>query len=71
MMQGINTIHAIIIGNNTVQQKDISWSNLILGYEALDHINTKIIRQDLRPKDKLVIKPLKKTLNRLICVSLQ
>lgn len=34
-------------------------------------MNTKIIKQDLKARDKLVIKPSKKTLNRLICGSLQ
>lgn len=65
-IQGINIIRAIIIGNNIVQQYNINWSKRILGKEALAHINTKIIIQDLIPKDKLVIKPLKKTLNKLV-----
>lgn len=54
-----------------VQQYDISWSKRILGKEALANIKIKIIIQDFRPKDKLVIKPPKITLNRLISVSLQ
>lgn len=33
------------IGNSIVQQKDINWSNLILGKQALTHINTKIIEK--------------------------
>ena len=51
-IQGTNTIKAITIGNKTVQQKDINWSNLILGKEALAQINTKIIIQVLNPKLK-------------------
>jgi hypothetical protein len=47
--QGIRTIKAIIIGNKTVQQKDINWSKRILGKEALVHININIIIQDLNP----------------------
>jgi hypothetical protein len=35
--QGINTINANKIGNNTVQQKDINWSKRILRNEALTH----------------------------------
>jgi len=33
--QGINIIKANKIGNNTVQQNDINWSNLILGKRLL------------------------------------
>lgn len=40
--QGINTINANKIGNNTVQQKDINWSKRILGKEALTQMNTNI-----------------------------
>ena len=47
--QGINTIKAITIGSNTVQEKDISWSKRILGKEALTQIKINIIRQDLIP----------------------
>lgn len=47
--QGIRTIKAIIIGNKTVQQKDINWSKRILGKEALVQININIIIQDLIP----------------------
>ena len=35
-------INPIIIGNKTVQQKDINWSNRILGKEALTQIKTNI-----------------------------
>ena len=51
-IQGTKIINAITIGNKTVQQNDINWSNRILGNDALAHINTKIIIQDLRPKVK-------------------
>jgi hypothetical protein len=47
----------MIIGNNIVQQKDISWSKRILGNEALTHIKTNIIKHALNPKLKLLIKP--------------
>lgn len=49
-IQGNNIIKAITKGSNAVQQNNISWSNLILGKLALTHINTKIIKQDLKPK---------------------
>lgn len=45
------------MGNNIVQQKDISWSKRILGNEALTHIKTNIIKHALNPKLKLLIKP--------------
>jgi len=48
--QGIKNIKAITTGNRTVQQKDINWSNRILGKDALVHIKINIIIQDLRPK---------------------
>lgn len=48
--QGIKNIKAITIGNRTVQQKDINWSNRILGKDALVHIKINIIIQDFRPK---------------------
>ena len=34
-IQGTNITNAITIGSKTVQQKDINWSNRILGKEAL------------------------------------
>jgi len=40
------------MGNNIVQQKDISWSKRILGKEALIQINTNIIIQLLNPRLK-------------------
>lgn len=49
-IHGTNTINEITKGNSIVQQKDISWSNRILGNEALTHINTKIIIEDFKPK---------------------
>ena len=49
---GINRIKAKIIGNNTVQQNDISWSKRILGKDALTHININIIIQLFKPKLK-------------------
>lgn len=55
--QGNNTIKAITKGNNIVQQKDINWSYLILGNEALAHIKVKTIIDDLIPKDRLYINP--------------
>lgn len=42
-------IKAITIGNNTVQQKDISWSKRILGNEARAQMNIKIIILDFIP----------------------
>ena len=42
MTQGTNTIKAITIGNNTVQENDISWSKRILGKEALTQIKVNI-----------------------------
>ena len=38
------------IGNSTVQQNDINWSNLILGKEALTQINIKTIIELFIPK---------------------
>jgi hypothetical protein len=49
-IQGTNTTKAITTGNNIVQQKDINWSNRILGKEALAHMNIKIIIHDFIPK---------------------
>ena len=51
-IQGTKITNAITIGNNTVQQKDINWSKRILGKDALAHINTNIIIQDLTPNVK-------------------
>ena len=51
-IQGTKITNAITIGNKTVQQKDINWSKRILGKDALAHINTNIIIQDLTPKVK-------------------
>ena len=42
-------INATTIGNKIVQQSDINWSKRILGNEALAHMKTKIITQDLNP----------------------
>ena len=56
-IQGTKIIKAITIGNNIVQQKDINWSNLILGNEALAHIKTNIIMQDFIPKVRPYINP--------------
>jgi hypothetical protein len=50
---GTNIINAITIGNKINQQYDINWSNLILGNEALTHINIKIIIQLFTAKLKL------------------
>lgn len=41
---------AITIGKSIVQQYDINWSNLILGKEALAHININITIQLFIPK---------------------
>lgn len=53
IIQGTNTINAITTGSSIVQENDINWSNRILGKEALTHIKTKIITQDLIP----IVKP--------------
>lgn len=53
MMQGTSMMKAITTGSNIVQEKDINWSNRILGNEALTHMKTNIIAQDLRP----IVKP--------------
>ena len=42
-------IKAITTGSNIVQEKDINWSKRILGKEALTHMKTNIIIQDLVP----------------------
>ena len=54
---GTNTINANSIGNNTVQQKDINWSNLILGKDALTQIKVNTIIELFTPKAKLYNKP--------------
>jgi len=51
-IHGTNTINEITIGNSIVQQKDINWSNRILGKEALTHIKTNIIIHDFNPRLK-------------------
>ena len=51
--EGISIINANRIGNNTVQQNDISWSNLILGNDALTHMKTNTIIELFIPKVKL------------------
>lgn len=38
------------MGSKTVQQKDINWSNLIRGNEALDQTKIKIKIQVFNPK---------------------
>lgn len=48
-MQGTKIIVANKTGNKTVQQKDISWSNLIRGKDALAHMKTKIIIELFSP----------------------
>lgn len=53
IIQGTSTMKAITIGNNIVQENDINWSKRILGKEALTHIKTKTIIQDLIP----IVKP--------------
>jgi hypothetical protein len=56
-VQGTKKIKAITIGNNMVQQNDISWSKRILGNEARAQMNIKIIIQDFRPKFTLYNNP--------------
>jgi hypothetical protein len=41
-IHGIIIINPIMIGKSFVQQKDINWSNLILGKEALIQMNKNI-----------------------------
>ena len=48
--EGISIINANRIGNNTVQQNDISWSNLILGNDALTQMKTNTIIELFIPK---------------------
>ena len=50
--EGISIINANRIGNNTVQQNDISWSNLILGNDALTQMKTNTIIELFIPKVK-------------------
>ena len=45
------------MGNNTVQQKDISWSKRILGKLALTQIKVNIINEALTPKIILEMNP--------------
>ena len=47
-------------GNNTVQQKDINWSNLILGNEALTQMKRKTKAELFNPIVKPDNKPLMK-----------
>lgn len=62
-VQGKTTINAIIIGNSIVQQYDISWSNRILGKEALTHININIITQAFKPRLRPVFNPCNSTIH--------
>ena len=55
--QGTNTMKAITTGSNIVHEKDINWSNRILGKEALTHINTNTIMQALIPMVRPYIIP--------------
>jgi len=57
MIHGINTINAITIGSNIVQENDINWSKRILGKEALTQIKTKIIMEDFIPIVRPYIRP--------------
>lgn len=56
-IHGINTINAITIGNNIVQENNISWSKRILGKDALTQIKIKIMIQAFRPIVRPVIIP--------------
>ena len=49
-IQGTKNISPNRIGNNTVQQKDINWSNRILGKDALTQININTIIELFTPK---------------------
>lgn len=55
--QGSTTIKAITIGSSMVQENSINWSKRILGKEALTHMKTKTITQDLTPKVRPYIIP--------------
>tara|TARA_Y100001951_G_scaffold90718_1_gene84076 strand:- start:1082 stop:1336 length:255 start_codon:yes stop_codon:yes gene_type:complete len=57
IIHGTNTINAITIGNNIVQENDINWSKRILGKDALTQMKMKIIIQDFKPKVKPDIIP--------------
>lgn len=57
IIHGIKIINAIIIGNNIVHEKDISWSKRILGKDALTHIKVNTIKLAFSPKDKPYIAP--------------
>lgn len=54
---GTSIINANNIGSKTVQQKDINWSNLILGKDALVHIKINTIIELFTPKAKLYNNP--------------
>ena len=56
------------IGNSTVQQNDINWSNLILGNEALTHIKINTIIELLIPKVILDKRP---SIDELVKISLK
>ena len=51
-IQGIKIIIAIVIGNNSVQQYDINWSNLILGKLALTQIKVNTKKKDFNDNIK-------------------
>lgn len=55
--QGTKTIKAKSKGNNTVQQKLISWSNRIRGSEARTQIKVNTKRLDLIPRISPEINP--------------
>ena len=59
-IQGTRIINATTIGNKTVQQKDINWSNRILGKLALAQIKINIITQVLNPSIILENKPVER-----------
>jgi hypothetical protein len=62
--QGTKKISPNKIGNNTVQQKDINWSNLILGNEALTQIKINTIIELFTPKVILDNNPLNEILSK-------
>ena len=57
IIHGTNTINAMTIGNNIVQENDISWSKRILGKDALTQIKTKTITQAFTPSVRPYIIP--------------